>query len=76
MATMATTHAWFSSEEALRFGSAVHRKPDGSMVNVTRVSPEKAGRRSRDSETYVGEVIPIADCGCVRARTRVPGIGT
>jgi len=73
---MATIHAWFSSEQALRFGSTVHRKPDGSTVNVTRVNLNKDGRRPRDSETYVGEVIPAEDGGCVHAKTRVPGIGS
>ena len=73
---MATTHAWFSSEQALRFGSTVHRKPDDSTVNVTRVSLHKDGRRPRDSETYVGEVIRTEDGGCVRAKRRVNGIGS
>jgi hypothetical protein len=74
---MATTHAWFSSEVALRFGSMVFRKPDGSTVNVTRTNIQKLGRRlPPDSETYVGEVIRVEDGGCVQTKRRVPGIGT
>jgi hypothetical protein len=73
---MATIHAWFSSEAALRFGSMLYRKVDGSKVNVTRMSLEKEGKRSnRDSETYVGEVIRLEDGGCVRAQKRVRGLG-
>ena len=72
---MATIHAWFSSEAALRLGSTVHRKPDGSTVNVTRVSLHKEGTRPRDSETYVGEVVRAEDGGCVRENRRVNGIG-
>ena len=72
---MTTTHAWFSSESALRFGCMVYRKPDGSTVNVTRVNRQKDGKRSPDSETYVGEVTDAVDGGCVRAKERVKGIG-
>ena len=73
---MATTHAWFSSESALRLGSMVFRKPDGSTVNVTRTDPRREGRRpAPDSEAYVGEVVRAEDGGCVRARERVRGIG-
>jgi hypothetical protein len=72
---MATIHAWFSSEAALRFGNMVYRKPDGSTVNVTRMNLQKDGKRARDSETYVGEVIRTEDGGCVRAKKRVAGIG-
>jgi hypothetical protein len=73
---MATIHAWFSSEAALRFGSMVYRKVDGSTVNVTRMSLEKEGKRSnRDGETYVGEVIRTEHGGCVRAQKRVRGLG-
>ena len=72
---MATTHAWFSAESALRSGSMVYRKPDGSTVNVTRMDLQKEGRRPRDSETYVGEVIRTEDGGCVQPKRRVQGIG-
>jgi hypothetical protein len=73
---MATIHAWFSSEAALRFGSMVYRKVDGSTVNVTRMSLEKEGKRSnRDGENYVGEVVRTEDGGCVRAQKRVRGLG-
>jgi hypothetical protein len=68
-------HAWFSSERALRSGSSVHRKPDGSTVNVTRTDLQKDGKRAPDSETYVGEVIRTEDGGRVRANERVNGIG-
>jgi hypothetical protein len=73
---MPTVHAWFSSEAALRSGSMVYRKVDGSTVNVTRMSPEKDAKRANpDAEAYVGEVIRTEDGGCVRARQRVRGIG-
>ena len=72
---MTTNHAWFSSESALRSGCMVYRKPDGSTVNVTRVNLHKEGKRSPDSETYVGEVVRAEDGGCVHARERVGGIG-
>jgi hypothetical protein len=73
---MLTTHAWFSSESALRFGSMVYRKRDGSTVNVTRMNLQKDGKSPhRDSETYVGEVIRTEDGGCVHARKRVDSMG-
>ena len=73
---MATTHAWFSSESALRLGSMVFRKPDGSTVNVTRTDPQREGQRpARDSEAYVGEVVWAEDGGCVQTLRRVRGIG-
>lgn len=73
---MATTHAWFSSESALRRGSMVYRKPDGSTVNVTRTDLQREGKRpGGDSEAYLGEVVRAEDGGCVRARERVRGIG-
>ena len=72
---MATIHAWFSSESALRFGSMIYRKSDGSTVNVTRMNLQKEGKRpAPDSETYVGEVVRTEDGGCVRARKRVDGM--
>jgi hypothetical protein len=74
--TTATTHAWFSSESALRVGSMVYRKPDGSTVNVTRTNPERDARRpGGDEEQYVGEVIAAEDGGRVQPMTRVRGIG-
>jgi hypothetical protein len=72
---MTTTHAWFSAESALRFGSMVYRKVDGSTVNVTRMNLQTEGRRPRDSETYVGEVIRTEDGGCVQPKRRVHGMG-
>jgi hypothetical protein len=72
---MATIHAWFSSESAVRFGSMIYRKPDGSTVNVTRMNLQKDRKRSRDSEMYVGEVIRTEDGGCVRAKKRVDSMG-
>ena len=54
---------------------AIYRKPDGSTVNVTRMSFEKeVGAAYRNDENYVGEVIQSEDGGCVRAQTRVAGI--
>jgi hypothetical protein len=73
---MATIHAWFSSELALRAGSAVYRKPDGSRVNVTRTDPLRDGKAAPGGEEqYVGEVVRIEDGGCVSAKRRVRGIG-
>lgn len=73
---MATTHAWFSSEAALRHGSAVYRKPDGSTVNVTRTDPDREAKRpAGGEEQYVGEVIPPQDGGQIRPKARVRGIG-
>jgi hypothetical protein len=72
---MTTTHAWFSSEAALRHGSAVYRKLDGSTVNVTRTNPQREAKRpAGDEEQYVGEVIGPQDGGCVRPNARVRGI--
>ena len=72
---MATIHAWFSSELALRFGSMVYRKPDGSTVNVTRMDLQKdGGRPGRGAEVYVGEVVRSEDGGCVQGSRRVDGI--
>ena len=72
---MSTTHAWFSAGSALRHGSSVYRKPDGSTVNVTRMSALKVGKGSyRQDEKYVGEVVPLEDGGCVRPQTVVAGI--
>ena len=74
MAT-ATTHEWFSSVSALRLGSMVYRKPDGSTVNVTRTNPQKDAKRpAGDEEQYVGEVIAAEDGGRVRPMARVRGI--
>jgi hypothetical protein len=72
---MATTHAWFSAETALRIGSAVYRKPDNSTVNVTRMNEDKGvkGHFPTD-ENYVGEVIREEDGGCARQTSRVAGI--
>ena len=51
---MTTIHAWFSADFALRHGSSVYRKPDGSTVNVTRMSALKVGKGSyRQDEKYV-----------------------
>ena len=72
---MVTVHAWFSIEVALARGSSVYHKPDGSTVNVTRVSPERAGKGSyRQDETYVGQVTRGEDGGRVRPNRRVAGI--
>ena len=72
---MTTIHAWFSAGSALRHGSSLYRKPDGSTVNVTRTSALKAGKGSyRQDETYVGEVVPGEDGGCVRPRSVVASI--
>jgi hypothetical protein len=72
---MATVHAWFSQAAALVGGSSVFRKPGGSTVNVTRMSPEKVeSGRYRHDERYVGEVVRAEDGGCVRPSSRVPGI--
>ena len=72
---MTTIHAWFSADFALRHGSSVYRKPDGSTVNVTRMNALKDGKGSyRQDERYVGEVIPGEDGGCVRRKTVVAGV--
>ena len=71
---MTTIHAWFSADTALRHGSAVYRKPDGSTVNVTRTNVLKDGKRSqRQDERYVGEMVAGEDGGCVRPRAVVAG---
>ena len=72
---MPTMHAWFSSEVALRHGSSVYRKPDGSSVNVTRLDAEREGNRpTGGEEQYVGQVLRTEDGGCVRPTSRVRGI--
>ena len=72
---MSTIHAFFSSESALRFGSMVYRKPDGSTVNVTRMNLEREGKRGRrEGEVYVGEVVRTEDGGRVHDKKRVNGI--
>ena len=72
---MTTVHAWFSMDTALRIGSAVYRKPGGSTVNVTRMSPEKEGKgKFNHDEKYLGEVIRTEDGGCVLPTSRVRGI--
>lgn len=72
---MTTIHAWFSADSAVLHGSSVYRKPDGSTVNVTRMSALKAGKGSyRQDERYLGEVIPGGDGGCVRPRSVVAGV--
>ena len=75
IATVTEVHAWFSAETALRDGSSVYRKTGGSTVNVTRTDPVKDSKHSfwRD-EKYLGEVISLADGGCVRGIQRVPSI--
>ena len=72
---MSTVHAWFSIETALRIGSAVYRKLDGSTVNVTRMDAEKDGKgKHNHDEKYVGEVVRAEEGGCVRPTNRVQGI--
>ena len=69
-------HAWFSQAAALRNGSAVYRKSDGSRVNVTRVNSESTLNVGfyRDDEKYLGEVIGADEGGCVVPNRRVRGI--
>ena len=69
-------HAWFSQASALRQGSAVYRKPDGSRVNVTRVNSDSKQNVGfyRDDEKYLGEVIGAEDGGCMMPNRRVRGI--
>jgi hypothetical protein len=51
-------HAWFSIDEALRIGSAVYQKANGSSVNVTRVSTDKDDKQRHNvDEKYLGEVV-------------------
>jgi hypothetical protein len=72
---MSTVYAWFSAETALRRGSTLFRKEDGSTVNVTRLNAEREAKGSyNQDERYVGEVVCAADGGCVRANRRVGGI--
>ena len=72
---MTTVHAWFSMAAALVDGSSVYRKPDGSRVNVTRMSPDNEIKGFyRHTEKYVGEVIRAEDGGCVGPNSRVDGI--
>jgi hypothetical protein len=72
---MTTIHAWFSMGTAMRIGSAVHRKPGGSTVNVTHMDEAKdaTGKHHHD-EKYLGEVIRAEEGGCVRPTTRVRSI--
>jgi hypothetical protein len=73
--TTTTTHAWFSANEALAYGSSVYRKRDGSTVNVTRVSDRRESHSShRHDEQYLGQVVRAADGGRVSERRRVSGI--
>jgi hypothetical protein len=75
MSTVQTVHAWFSPMAALIEGSSIYRKPSGSTVNVTRMSPEnEITGIYRHTEKYVGEVIGIEAGGCVRGNSRVRGI--
>ena len=72
---MRTVHAYFSAAAALRNGSAVHRKPDNSTVNVTRMSDELGvSGLYRYDEKYVGQVLGVDDGGCVTPNARVRGI--
>jgi hypothetical protein len=74
-AAVTEVHAWFSAETALRGGSCVYRKTDGSTVNVTRTDPVKESKGSfwRD-EKYLGAVLALEHGGCVTASRRVPSI--
>ena len=68
-------HAWFSAQTALLVGSTVYRKPSGSTVNVTRLTPDRLGKGSTAvDEKYVGEVIRTEDGGCVQEIRRVNDI--
>lgn len=72
---MTTIHAWFSAEWALRRGSSVYRKPDGSTVNVTRTGAEGEAKGSpHQGENYVGEVCRGEDGGRVRANRSADSI--
>jgi hypothetical protein len=72
---MTTTHAWFSAETALLRGCDQYRKTGGSIVNVTRVNPDKDAKGSfRQDEKYLGEVISEADGGRLGQTTRRKGI--
>src|SRR5687767_5248984 len=74
---MKVFHAWFSQVAALRDGSAVYRKPDGSRVNVTRVNSESKQNIGfyRDDEKYLGKGGGAGVGGCVVPNRRVRGIG-
>jgi len=75
MAATQTVHAWFSPMAALIGGCSVYRKPGGSTVNVTRISPDNEIKGTyRFTEKYVGEVVRTEDGGCVRENSRVRGI--
>jgi hypothetical protein len=69
-------HAWFSQAAALRHGSAIYRKADGSHVNVTRMNSESMETVGpfRHDEKYVGDVMGGDDGGGVTVLTRVRGI--
>lgn len=72
---MTTTHAFFSIFVANRDGSALFRRAGGATLNVTRTSTERDGKGPfPHDEKYLGEVIAEEDGGCVRGKTRVPGI--
>ena len=72
---MATVHAWFSMETALRLGSAVYRKTDGSSVNVTRMDPSIDSKgKVHHGEIYVGAVIRAEDGGCLHPTSRVRSV--
>ncbi len=73
---MKVFHAWFSQAAALRNGSAVYRKGDGSRVNVTRVNSESTLITGpfRFDEKYVGEVLAGDDGGGDSPNRRVRGI--
>ena len=73
---MKTFYAWFSQAAALRDGSAVYRKADGSRVNVTRVNsdPKQSTGLYRHDEKYLGEVIGADEGGCVSPTRRVQSI--
>lgn len=72
---MTVIHAWFSAETALRQGSSIYRKIDGSTVNVTRLNPDKDAKGHHPyDEKYLGEVVTTEDGGCVRQTQRVKGI--
>ena len=73
---MKVFHAWFSQLAALRNGSAVYRKEDGSRVNVTRVNSESMQNAGpyRDDEKYVGQVQAGDDGAGESPNRRVRGI--
>jgi len=70
-----TIHAWFAADVALREGSWLYQKPDGTTVNVTRVDAKgPTDRWGKPEEIYVGEVLRAEDGGRLTPRTRVVGI--